>query len=75
MELYLFSLSDRVRKTAGDDDVPGPVELLALLVHHQHGEGEAGPGDPGHHLTVVLQRHVLPLHLHYPVTNLVDSPG
>ena len=35
-----------MRKTASDDDVSGPMELLALGVHHQHGEGEAGNVEP-----------------------------
>ena len=60
----------RVREAAGDDDVPGPVVLLALLVHHQQAQLQPGPGDPGDDLAVVLQRHVLPLHLHDPVPQL-----
>ena len=62
--------TDRVRETAGDDDVPGSVELLTLGVHHQHVQAQPGPGDPGDDLAVVLQGDVLPLHLHYPVPHL-----
>lgn len=59
-----------MRETAGDDDVPGPVVLLTLLVRHQQAQLQPGPGDPGDDLPVVLQGHVLPLHLHYPVPQL-----
>ena len=65
--------SDRVTEVTGDDDVPGPVVLLALLVHHQQAQQVPGPGYAGDDLAVVLQRHVLPLHLHYPVPDLEPS--
>ena len=54
--LYVLHLTtDRVRKSAGDDDVLLPVELLTLTVHHQKTQPQPGHCYTGHHLPVVLQ--------------------